>query len=222
MYEERPSTSPHIQFVWRAVVKESGSFADLAHDFWVLVFRNTQSVPHVILTGPVMHSQLITYEAGQINWGIVFKAHVFINTLPKKTMLNMSTSLPMVNNHSFRFGKHTLEIPHFDEAEGFVDELIKKRVLTVNMAVSRALQGASLKISSRSLQRHYKTTTGLTKSQMEQIKRARKAYYLLQQGKSLIDTAFEAGYADQAHMTRSLKLLAGQTPGQILSEYLSK
>jgi methylphosphotriester-DNA--protein-cysteine methyltransferase len=38
----------------------------------------------------------------------------------------------------------------------------------------------------------------------------------LQQGKSILDTVHEAGYFDQAHMTKALKYFMGQTPTQIL------
>ncbi len=46
--------------------------------------------------------------------------------------------------------------------------------------------------------------------------RARHARTLLQQGISILDTVEQAGYADQPHLTRSLKRFMGQTPAQIL------
>lgn len=219
MHEERSSTSPHIQFVWRAHVEESGSFIDLAHDFWVLVFRTLHNETEVRLTGPVTESLPISYEAGQVNWGIVFKAHVFIRDLPKKDMLNKSTTLPMVDKKSFRLGKYVIQLPTFDTAEEFVDGLVRRGILNADMEIAEALQVAAPPMSVRTLQRHHKRTTGLTQSQSQKVARARKAFMLLQEGKAIVDAAFESGYADQAHMTRSLKLLAGQTPGQIIADY---
>jgi len=219
MHEERSSSSPHIQFVWRAHVEESGSFTDLAHDFWVLVFRALHDETEVRLTGPVTKSLLISYEAGQVNWGIVFKAHVFIHDLPKKDMLNKSTTLPLVGRKSFRLGKHVIQLPTFDTAEEFVETLVRRGILNANMDIAQALGKAAPAMSVRTFQRHHKRTTGLTQSQSQQVARARKAFMLLQEGKSIVAAAFEAGYADQAHMTRSLKLLAGQTPGQIIADY---
>ena len=35
-------------------------------------------------------------------------------------------------------------------------------------------------------------------------------------GVSILDTAYEAGYFDQPHLTRSLKQFIGRTPAQIL------
>lgn len=218
MHEERSSSSPHIQFVWRAHVEESGSFTDLAHDFWVLVFRALHDEIEVRLTGPVTKSLSISYEAGQVNWGIVFKAHVFIRDLPKKDMLNKSTTLPMVGKKSFMLGRHIIQLPTFDTAEEFVEDLVRGGILNANMDIAKALEATAPAMSVRTLQRHYKRTTGLTQSQSEQVARARRAFMLLQEGKSIVEAAFEAGYADQAHLTRSLKLLAGQTPGQILAD----
>jgi len=56
--------------------------------------------------------------------------------------------------------------------------------------------------------------TGLTLSDIHQIERARHAATLIQQGKSILDTVYEADYFDQAHLTRSLRQFVGKTPAQ--------
>jgi hypothetical protein len=221
MYEERASSSPYIQFVWRATAKESGSFVDLAHDFWVLVFRTGGEQTEVLLTGPVTQPEPIYYRAGQTNWGIVLKAHVFVRGLAKKDTLNARTPLPMANDGSFMLRGHQLSMPTYETAEAFVGELVKHDILVASPVIAKALDGAPPAMSTRHLQRHYATATGLTQRQLQQIQRARHAFVLLTQGESIAKAATDAGYADQAHMTRSLKLLAGQTPGQIIKDYLS-
>lgn len=70
--------------------------------------------------------------------------------------------------------------------------------------------------SLRSAQRHFLRATGLTYCRARQIERARYATNLLKQGASILDTVHEAGYFDQAHLTRSLKCLIGQTPAEIV------
>jgi AraC-like DNA-binding protein len=57
----------------------------------------------------------------------------------------------------------------------------------------------------------------LTRGAIEQIGRAERAVELLSRGMSPIEAARRAGYADQPHLTRSLKRLVGQTPSQIVS-----
>lgn len=50
---------------------------------------------------------------------------------------------------------------------------------------------------------------------MHQIERARQAANLVEKGVPLVEVALQAGYADQAHMTRSLRRYFGQTPSQL-------
>jgi methylphosphotriester-DNA--protein-cysteine methyltransferase len=56
----------------------------------------------------------------------------------------------------------------------------------------------------------------MTYSSYRQIERARYATNLLKQGVSVLDTVHLAGYFDQAHLTRSLKHLIGETPVEII------
>jgi AraC-like DNA-binding protein len=70
--------------------------------------------------------------------------------------------------------------------------------------------------TTRSVQRHFRRTTGMTHGLFRQIERARHATILLRDGASILDTVHEAGYFDQAHLTRSLKVLIGETPASVL------
>jgi methylphosphotriester-DNA--protein-cysteine methyltransferase len=65
------------------------------------------------------------------------------------------------------------------------------------------------------IQRRFLRATGVTQATVRQIERARYATLLLQQGTSILDATYEAGYFDQPHLTRSLKHFIGQTPAQI-------
>jgi methylphosphotriester-DNA--protein-cysteine methyltransferase len=56
----------------------------------------------------------------------------------------------------------------------------------------------------------------LTHGTFAQIERAQQAVNLLERGLSIADAVYQAGYADQPHLTRSLRRFMGQTPAQIL------
>jgi Transcriptional regulator containing an amidase domain and an AraC-type DNA-binding HTH domain len=84
--------------------------------------------------------------------------------------------------------------------------------------VESALRGEPLELSTRSVQRRFLQATGLTQGSIRQIERARHATMLLQGGVSILDTVEQAGYSDQAHLTRSLKYLIGKTPAQIINK----
>jgi methylphosphotriester-DNA--protein-cysteine methyltransferase len=55
----------------------------------------------------------------------------------------------------------------------------------------------------------------MTSGSIRQIQRARRATAQLQRGAAIADVAQDAGYYDQAHLTRSLKRFVGQTPAQV-------
>jgi methylphosphotriester-DNA--protein-cysteine methyltransferase len=85
--------------------------------------------------------------------------------------------------------------------------------------IHTSLRGNPPDLSVRSIQRKFLQTTGLTHGAISQIDRARRATILLQQGASILDAVYQAGYADQPHLTRSLKYYIGQTPAQLIREH---
>ena len=94
--------------------------------------------------------------------------------------------------------------------------LVAAGLLVRDPAVSAALCGDEQALSKRSAQRHFVAATGMTHRAHHQIARARHAANLLQRGVSIQDAVHEAGYFDQAHLTRSLKRFVGQTPAELL------
>ena len=65
--------------------------------------------------------------------------------------------------------------------------------------------------------RVFKTHTGFPPhAYLEQI-RVNRAKELLKTGMPIIDTAYELGFVDQSHLTKTFKKFAGATPGQYLS-----
>jgi len=71
------------------------------------------------------------------------------------------------------------------------------------------------------VQRHFRRTTGLSPGMFQRIERARHATNLLRTGMPILEVVHEAGYFDQAHLTRSLRGLIGQTPAGVQRGALS-
>jgi len=76
------------------------------------------------------------------------------------------------------------------------------------------MRGETSDLSPRSIQRRFLHVTGLTRSTIHQIERARSAMAALQQGVPILDVVHEAGYYDQPHLTRALKRWLGETPAE--------
>ena len=92
---------------------------------------------------------------------------------------------------------------------------MREDLLVSDPLVQAVLAGQPPQMSMRTVRRRFLFATGLSYKAIEQIERAKQAAGLLEQGVSLLDTAYQAGYADQSHMTRSLKHFIGYTPAQI-------
>jgi AraC-like DNA-binding protein len=136
--------------------------------------------------------------------------------LPASNLVDGDVNLPDAGSRSFWLHRSAWQFPDYEHADTFVEWLVRDGLLVREPVVEAALQGQLKDLSLRTAQRHFLRTTGLTHSAVRQIERARYATTLLQQGLSIPDVVYAAGYFDQPHLTRSLKYYIGQTPAQIL------
>jgi len=127
-------------------------------------------------------------------------------------------NLPEAAQKSFWLHGSAWELPDFENADTFVNKLVREGLLVCDPVVGSVLQGQPVDMSLRTVQRRFLQATGLTHTTVFQIKRARYATMLLKQGVSIPITIARAGYFDQSHLIRSLQHLIGQTPAQIVSK----
>ena len=102
--------------------------------------------------------------------------------------------------------------------EVFLGQLARENLIAFDPIVADVMEDKTIDLSRRSVERRVRRATGLTSGAIKQIDRAHKATALLDAGAAIADVVIEAGYADQAHLTRSLRRLMGQTPGRILQQ----
>jgi AraC-like DNA-binding protein len=127
-------------------------------------------------------------------------------------------NLPESSSKSFWLNGSAWQFPNYENADVFVDRLVRDGLLAYDPMVQAALQGQPLEMSLRTVQRRLLKATGLTHTAVRQIERARNATRLLKQGVSIPDTIYKAGYFDQPHLIRSLKHFIGLTPAQIMDK----
>ena len=89
-------------------------------------------------------------------------------------------------------------------------------------AAARLSRGASaaqtadaLGWTSRTLHRRCLAAFGYGPATLRRVLRFRRAFALLEAGVGLAETAARAGYADQPHLSREVRALAGAAPGQL-------
>ncbi len=214
--EDRPSDSPFVERVWRCHSEGAAPFLSIAASRCELVVSRLQGKITVTMRGPETRATPMGNCPGDGEWiGILLKLGAFLPQLPTSTLVDTGVDLPLVSRNSFSLSGFTWQLPDYDNADTFVDWLVRKGLLARDPVVDATLQSHPQDHSLSTIQRRFLRTTGLTQNQVRQIERARHATHLLQQGVSILDTVLEAGYFDQPHLTRSLKYLIGQTPAQI-------
>ena len=215
-FDERPSDSPFVERIWRTQSERTGDFLSIAASHWEMVISSYHGKTTVTVRGPETKvTPLDVTLVGTEFFGIVFKLGTVMPYLPASTLVDGDVDLPEASSKSFWLNGSAWESPDFENVETFVDRLVHEDVLVVDPVVKAVLQDQPQAISSRTVRRRFLHATGLTHKAIQQIERAQLAAALLEQGVSILDAVYQAGYADQPHMTRSLKRFSGQTPAQI-------
>lgn len=215
-FEGRSSDSPFVETIWRTYTERAGSFVSSAAVQWEMVVTRYQGKTTLTIRGPETRATPAEAPADAEFFGIIFRLGTFMPHLPVRTIMDRNDmSLPEAASRSFWFHGSAWQFPDYDNADTFVNRLAHDGLLARDPVVSAALQGQPQALSPRALQYRFLRTTGLTQNTIHQIERARRANALLVQGIPILDTVYEAGYFDQAHLTRSVKRFFGQTPAQI-------
>ena len=216
-FEERPSDSPFIERVWRSHSERAGSFLSIASPHCEMVVTRLRGEVFMTLRGPETRSSVAECP-GDGDWvGVRFRLGTFMpHLLPSRLSDRRDVTLPGATTHSFWLRGSAWEYPGFSNAETFVARLAKQGLMVRDPIVDRMLDCLRPALSRRTAQRHFLHATGLAERAVRRIERARHATNLLRGGGSILDAVHEAGYFDQAHLTRSLKYFIGQTPGEII------
>ena len=216
IFEGRGSDSPYVETITRGHTTRADSVIRPAENSWHMVLVQHDGTSRLLIVGPWTKSGVVSYPAGAELLWIRFKLGVFMPHLPTRNVLDLETILPRVSTHSFWLHQSAWQLPDFENADTFVDKLARNDVLVCDPVVNAALEDQLPNMASRTVRHRFLRATGLTQSHIRQMKRAQRARALLEQGVSIPDTMFEAGYFDQPHLTRSLKHFIGYTPAQIL------
>lgn len=215
-FEDRPSDSPFIERVWRCDSHGGGSFLSVAASHLELVVTRLGGLTLVTLRGPETRATTIDCPPNGQWVGIRFRLGVYMPQLPTGLLLDhQDLDLPMANGGSFWLEGFQWELPDVENAEAFVGRLARRSVIARDPTVEAVLRGDRQALTPRSVQRHFRLATGMTHGLFRQIERARHATNLLRAGSPILDAVHEAGYFDQAHLSRSVKGLIGQTPASI-------
>lgn len=214
--EQRASDSPFIETVSHGRTVGEGRTIRPAESNWHMVLVRYQDQAQQLVVGPLTTSGVVSYSEGaEILW-IKFKLGAFMPHQPVREFVDTQLSLPGASSQSFWLKGAAWRFPDYENADSFVDRLVREEVLAWDPVVSAVLQQQRTELSSRTVRHRFLRATGQSQNQIQQVERAQRAELLLRQGVSILDTVAEAGYADQPHLTRALKHWLGHTPAQLL------
>jgi hypothetical protein len=188
----------------------------MASAHWEMVVTRLGRHTSLTVRGPETKGTTASCPADGEWVAIRFTLGTFMPLLPPGRLRDLNdVTLPAAGDRSFWLNGSAWEYPNFENADTFVNRLVRRGLIAVDLSVRTALFGDPLVWSLRTTERRVLRATGVTQGAIRQIERARHATSLLSRGVSILDTVGEAGYYDQAHLTRSLRRLVGLTPAQV-------
>ena len=218
-FDHRESNSPYVERIWRSRSRQGGFFFSMAECSIELVFTRLPEFSAVTLRGPVSKGVLVECPPRGEWLAIRFRLGTYLPRIPTATLIDLQNiDLPTLPDGRFWFSGQPWEIPSYDNAEDFVARIARAGIIARSHATNAAIEGDCNRMGRRSVQRHFRRVTGMTFGSYRQIERARHAAALLMDGRSILDATFDAGYFDQAHLTRSVKQLIGTTPARLTRE----
>jgi hypothetical protein len=216
--QTRPVDSPYLETITSLRFTAQGETLMRPDGCWDIAILKRGDTVEVLRTGLTTRPVVYEHSAGDETLVISFKPSAFMPLMPGEVMRDEGVVLEKFGRGSFWIGTDVRDIPTFENADVFVEHLVRQEIVQSNDIVASVLEGQPKAMSERTMQRHFLRTTGLTYKSFTLIERAQQAVALLRMGRPALDVAFALGYADQAHMINSLRAIMGQTPGQIARE----
>jgi hypothetical protein len=213
--EARASRSPLVEETWQARSDHEEPFISVAATHWEMVVTRQRGSSWLTVRGPETRATIVPVPDDAEFFGIQFSVGAFMPGLPPRRLVDRAVTLPAATRGAFWLDGSAWELPGPDTADVFVDRLVRAGLLLHDPVVAGALHGDVAGFSTRSLERRVARATGLSRGAMGRIRRAERAVALLSEGVPASHVARSTGYADQPHLTRSLRHYVGQTPARI-------
>jgi AraC-like DNA-binding protein len=215
VFEDRRSDSPYVERVWRSHSERAGTFVSVASSHLEMVVSRIRGRVFLTLRGPETRPSAADCPADGEWVGIRFTLGTYLPKHPTGALIDRQDEQMLDLGQRFWLDDDAWEYPTFEDAETFVGRLARRGIIARDEAVAATVQRDPLPLSRRTAQRHFLHAAGISQARFLQIERARYATNLLRSGVSILDAVHEAGYFDQAHLTRSVRQFIGQTPAGI-------
>jgi AraC-like DNA-binding protein len=221
MYEEWPSRLPHV-IAWRNRVPPGSRGTRILPDGCLdLIWQDGE----VFVAGPDTVTEVSTAPAGSRFAALRFAAGTGPMVLGVPADELTDREVPLADLWATAVVRRVAEA---DDPLAALEEVAVARwqppdpAMVALAAAARAGRpvGAtadSLGLSARHLQRRCRTAFGYGPKTLARIMRLQRALALARRGRPFADVSATAGYADQAHLSREVKALAGVPLGVLIT-----
>jgi AraC-like DNA-binding protein len=226
MYRERPSRVPG-GFVWSSV--STGDDARVLPDGCMDLLWDGHGIS---IAGADTHAQLFAYESGATMTGLRFAPGYAPRVLGLPAAELTDQRVPLDAVWPAARVRCVSDLVATSSDPGRALEAIALRSCSVpdenTMLVERVAELARdgcnsttialrVGLSTRQLQRRSTAAFGYGAKTLSRILRMQRALALVRDGERLADSAARAGYADQSHLARDVKDMAGVPIGQLMT-----
>jgi AraC-like DNA-binding protein len=214
-HTSRRSSHPWIDTVWQTVCLSDGLYSATPDGSWDLIRSIApDGRSMVFLSGQATEPVEVPYQDGESSVVISFAAHVYL-AQDREPRVGPEIRILPVRDAVFELDGVDLPLPTFENVEPLVDTMIAAGLLLSNDLVARAFGERPKAASPRSVQQHFKQTTGITQKSFQMIRRAQEAVRRLKAGEAPAGVAVDLGYTDQPHMIKSIKKIMGALPSNL-------
>jgi AraC-like DNA-binding protein len=213
MYEQWPSRLPHVT-AWRSLAPPGGRSVRILPDGCLdLIWQDGA----VFVAGPDTVTEVSTTPAGTRLAALRFAAGTGPEVLGVPADELTDREVPLSDLWPAALVRRLAEA---EDPLTALEDVATARWRTPDPAMVAVSAGAragqpvgaiadSLGLSARHLQRRCRTAFGYGPKTLARILRLQRALVLARRGRAFADVSATAGYADQAHLAREVKALAG-------------
>lgn len=213
---EKDVAPAFVHRAWRTKSIPKDAFISVALPHWQIVFvRAGDGERQVFMRGPETLATESPIPQDCEFWGVEFKLGTYMPEASVAGLADRAFEVKVDPLGCFSLGGRRWEWPNFDDVDAFVSALANDGALVRDPVVEDVLDRKPTELTERTLQRRFVGATGLTYGTVRQIRRAESAVDLLTRGETILNTAAQLGYSDQAHLTRAMRRFLGRTPASI-------
>jgi hypothetical protein len=215
LFETRTSDSAWVDTVWTCTSEHVAEMTSVATVCWGLVFWEREGKAYAAISGPETRTGTAPVPESASFVGIEFAVGTSLRAVPTPALVDGGIELPDVTHKTFRLDGQRWPTPGPDDAEALVDRLVRAGAVVRDSLVAEVRRGYRPAVSGRTVERRFRTATGLTQGAVRQIERAREAATLLAAGAPVTDVVARLEYFDAPHLANGLRRFVGRTAREL-------